>query len=103
LTAFVCGSASAALVTSLPGGTILPFPTENLFGPGLQTTPLISKFVLTDGFIGLRDLTVTSPSAVPLPAALPLFVGGWIDGMACSSQEADGCRRLTQEVKLSKL
>jgi hypothetical protein len=42
-----------------------------------ESTANISYFVLTDGYIGLRDLTVGQAVATtPLPAALPLFATG---------------------------
>jgi hypothetical protein len=49
----------------------------------LDDTADIKTFVLSDGFIGIRDLTVVT--AVPLPTALPLFASGiaalsWIRG-----------------------
>jgi hypothetical protein len=46
--------------------------SANTFYAFLDNTPDISRFVLTDGFIGLRDLTVVTP----LPPALLLFASG---------------------------
>lgn len=74
--------AGASVVTSVPGGTVIPMPAANYFGPGPQTFGPGITWSSTNAFDGGGSVFGFTPGACPSNCYSFLGNGSWVGGLA---------------------
>jgi PEP-CTERM motif-containing protein len=74
-------SAGASVVTSIPGGTVIPMPAVNYFGPGPQTFGPGITWSSTNEFNQGGSVFGFTPGACPSDCYSFLGNGSWVGGL----------------------